>query len=186
VSSPRIAINFLIRASELAGGDEDTGKAINLTEAEYAIAFNELCEKGFNWDLLHELFEPSSPDDLTIEAAKKQIKRLGLTSTAVVVNGKVASTQGDSMGFMESVQEALMEVMDFIRAKRIRSVDKFDIKSLLSSKYKTLPAFNQKILAVARRGLGISSKPLAKMIEIASEYSKIEWTGSSPPKIFQR
>jgi UDP-glucose:glycoprotein glucosyltransferase len=181
ISSPKKAVRFLVRAMALGGFDED-GNLLPPSETDFATAFQEFCEAGFSWRRLPELFDIWSTEYKMMEGVKALLKRSGITSPSLVVNGKVESLEGE-MAY-EAIQNSFQEVIMLIRSKNLRDLDTVSISDLLAGRYVVLPTFNAKILTPRPRGLAIREKPLSKMNEIATLLGRIEWSGQSPARIF--
>jgi UDP-glucose:glycoprotein glucosyltransferase len=174
------AIQFLLLAlSNTARGDPDHGRSPP-SETEYAIAYNELVTDGLTWNNLYKLYDSSSPEFKMIANVKKMIAGKGICETTLLVNGKPVQLDQSGQSLLTELQQVMVEITKIINANNVYDLNLFDIKAELAKQLTSVPTFNGKIMTATPKGLGITKKPLSKMLETIDLLSAIKWTRSDP------
>jgi UDP-glucose:glycoprotein glucosyltransferase len=111
---------------------------------------------------------------------KKMIAGKGICETTLLINGKPVQFDKDGQSLVMEIQQVMLEITKIINANKIYDLNLFDIKAALAKQFTTVPTFDAKILTGSPKGLGITKKPLSKMLETINLLSEIKWTRSDP------
>jgi UDP-glucose:glycoprotein glucosyltransferase len=111
------------------------------------------------------------------------MKRIGIVGNSLVINGHVHPLEGERSIPVEFIVEAMNEIIQLIRSKRIRSLESINVKALLATKYTIIPAFNSRILSPRGEALKFVGQPLTKLTKIATQLGDIEWKGAAGAQV---
>ncbi|OHT03366.1 glycosyl transferase [Tritrichomonas foetus] len=179
--SHKNAIKFLINA--IAAAQTNNEESIKLpTESMFARAFNDLSRATkdvITWNEIHRLYDPSSEESHLIEETNKYIKKLGVKTDTLLINGQSVQIESlFSQAILMEIQKAVQIVQGAIYESGYRAIPNKHIIDILADFYTVVPSLDVQIFSEKPQSLGLLHQSLAHQIEFIQYFNEVEWNAT--------